>query len=328
MNSNLTKIVNKFKGKKILVVGDIMLDKYVWGEVERISPEAPVQVVRILTESFSLGGAANCANNVASLGAHTYLVGAVGEDEAKKKLFSLLKLQQINYDGIFQVKKMTTTQKIRILAKNQQLLRIDYEKDSQKSTSTEKKILAFLKGKINDVDGVIISTYAKGVISKKIAMSLIRLCRKSDIPVIIDPKPLSSSFYRNATVITPNFKEACGISRYLNSQNIDKDIEKIGLKLVRQLKTAVILTRGEKGMSIFEKNGKFRHIPTYTKEVYDVTGAGDTAVAVLALALSAGANLTNSAYIANYAAGVVVKKVGTATVSKHELLEAIKNGCK
>jgi rfaE bifunctional protein kinase chain/domain len=326
MNKNLIKTVNKFRNKKILVVGDLMLDKYIWGEVERISPEAPVQVVKVVTESYSPGGAANCANNVASLGAQTFLVGAVGADEARKKLLSLIKSKNINIEGVFDVARMSTIQKIRILAKNQQLLRIDYEKDSQKSSTTERNIITYLKSKIKEVDAVIISTYAKGAITKKIAMNLIRLARKMNIPVVIDPKPLSNSFYRNAVVVTPNFKEACEMSGFFNSQNIDKDIEKMGLKLIRQLKSAVIITRGEKGMSIFKKDGKFKHIPTYSKEVYDVTGAGDTVVAVLALALSTKATLVNAAHISNYAAGVVVRKVGTATVSKEELLKALKNG--
>ncbi|OGD87058.1 hypothetical protein A2164_03850 [Candidatus Curtissbacteria bacterium RBG_13_35_7] len=326
LNNNLIKTINKFKNKKILVVGDIMLDKYIWGEVERISPEAPVPVVNVVKESYSPGGAANCANNIASLGAKTYLVGAVGKDEARKKLLTLIKSKKIDIKGIFNVKRMSTIQKIRILAKNQQLLRIDYEKDSYKSSYTENNILKYLKSVTNGVDGVIISTYAKGVITKNIAINLIKMCKKIEIPVIIDPKPISKSFYRNATVVTPNFKEAVEISRTANCKNTDKDIEKMGLKLVRQLNSAVIITRGEKGMSIFEKNGKFKHIPTYTKEVYDVTGAGDTVVAVLTLALSSQADLVDASKLANFAAGVVVKKVGTATVNNQELMEAVKNG--
>ena len=319
----LLRIIEQFGNKKILVIGDVMLDKYIWGEVSRVSPEAPVQVVKVEKESYAPGGAANVASNVASLNGTTYMIGLVGEDQANKVLISELKSRQINTDGMVEDKNRPTIQKVRVIGKGQQLLRFDYENSGYLDEGMEKKILDFVLKRIQNIDAIIISDYAKGIITKNLAESLIRLANEKKKIIVVDPKPKHKDFYKNATLITPNNNEACEMLNV--EEKNDNDLIRVGKTLLENLNAALILTRGEKGMAIFEKNSEITNIPTKAKEVYDIVGAGDTVVATLALALASNATLKEAATIANYAAGITVGKVGTSTVIIDEIRKAIEN---
>ncbi|MEA2037359.1 MAG: D-glycero-beta-D-manno-heptose-7-phosphate kinase [Nanoarchaeota archaeon] len=312
----LMNILGKFKGKRVLVIGDIMLDKYIFGNVERISPEAPVQVVEVRKEDYVPGGAANVANNIAALDGNAIMIGVIGKDVSGDVLINELKKRNINTEGIFVDKNKPTTQKVRILGHQQQLLRIDYEKKEYLKKEFEDNIASFIKKRIEDVDAIIISDYAKGVITKNL-MEEIKDIAKDKI-VVVDPKPKHASFYGNVSLITPNSKEAKEMAN-------KEDIEETGNELLSKLSAPILITRGEKGMSLFEKDGNVTNIPTKAKEVYDVSGAGDTTVATLALALAAGATLKESATIANHAAGITVGKLGTSTVCIDEIKNSIEN---
>ena len=324
--SRLLRIIGQFKGKKILVIGDIMLDKYIWGEVSRISPEAPVQVVNVLRESYAPGGAANVANNIAALNAKAFMVGIVGNDNAKDSLISELEKREIDVEGIFTEKNKPTIQKVRVIGRSQQLLRFDYEEKGYVNADTEKNILDFILGKIDGADAVIVSDYAKGVITKNLMETIIKISKEKNKIVIVDPKPRHKDFYKNSTLITPNHTEAHQMTNLEEEENTDNDAGKMGKRLIKELNSNVLITRGEKGMSLFEKNGEITHIPAYAKEVYDIVGAGDTSVAFLTLALASGASFKEGAIIANHAAGITVGKIGTSAVSIEELRESIENG--
>jgi len=324
--SRLLRIIGQFKGKKILVIGGIMLDKYIWGEVSRISPEAPVQVVNVLRESYAPGGAANVANNIAALNAKAFMVGIVGNDNAKDSLISELEKREIDVEGIFTEKNKPTIQKVRVIGRSQQLLRFDYEEKGYVNADTEKNILDFILGKIDGADAVIVSDYAKGVITKNLMEKIIKISMEKNKIVIVDPKPRHKDFYKNSTLITPNHTEAHQMTNLEEEENTDNDAGKMGKRLIKELNSNVLITRGEKGMSLFEKNGEITHIPAYAKEVYDIVGAGDTSVAFLTLALASGASFKEGAIIANHAAGITVGKIGTSTVSIEELRESIENG--
>jgi len=319
----LLKIIEQFSNKKILVIGDVMLDKYIWGEVSRVSPEAPVQVVKVDKESYAPGGAANVASNVASLNGTTYMIGLVGDDSANKMLISELKNRQINTEGMVEDKNRPTIQKVRVIGKGQQLLRFDYENGDYLDQEMEKKILDFVVKRIQNIDAIIISDYAKGIITKNLAEQLIKLANEKKRVIVIDPKPKHKDFYKNATLITPNNDEACEM---LNVEEKDDNaLINVGKKLLEDLNSPLIITRGEKGMAIFEKNSEITNIPTKAKEVYDIVGAGDTVVATLALALASNATLKEAATIANYAAGVTVGKVGTSTTTIEEIKKTLED---
>jgi len=321
MKNKLLKILNDFKGKKILVIGDIMLDKYIWGEVSRISPEAPVQVVNVLRETFEAGGAANVASNISTLNGNALIVGITGNDEPRKMLLEELRNKNIDVEGILIDKDKPTTQKIRVMGKSQQLLRIDYEKNENIQNNTEQLILNFLEKKIKDVDVVVISDYAKGVITKEVSRKIIQLSRQNSKPLIVDPKPKHREFYKDVTLITPNNTEASEMSGI--EEGTDKSVAEMGKRLIESLNTTVLITRREKGMSLFEKNGNVTHFPANAKEVYSLIGAGDTVVATIALALASGADFNEAAVLSNIAAGIKVGKMGTASVSIDEIKAVI-----
>jgi len=322
-NKELIKIITQFKNKKILVVGDIMLDKYIWGDVTRISPEAPVPVVSVQAESYAPGGAANVANNIAALGSSSYMVGIIGKDLANEVLLKEIKRRNIKTEGIIIDEKKPTIQKVRVIGQHQQLLRFDYEKKEYLNKETEDTILQFIINKIKEVDGIVVSDYAKGVVTKKLMDSIIRLCKENRKIIVIDPKPQHKKLYKDATLITPNCKEA---SEMAGIEPVsEEDVARIGKRILKELKAPVLITRGEKGMTLFETNGKITSIPTKAKEVYDVTGAGDTVVATAILALTCGATLAQAAIIANNAAGIVVGKVGTSTLTVDELRQSLEN---
>ncbi len=325
MNQRLMSILENFKGKKIIVLGDIMLDKYIWGDVSRISPEAPVQVVKVLKETFAPGGAANVANNIAALGSEVFMVGIVGDENPAEKniLLGELNRRNINTNGIFTDANRPTTLKVRVLGKSQQLLRIDYEKDSNFHASISESILKFMESRISDVDAVVVSDYAKGVVNPRFISKIIALANANKKIFVVDPKPKHRELYKNVTLITPNHNEAVMMAGL--SAEDENDLQEVGNNLVKSLSSNILLTKGEKGMALFEKSGDITEIPTKAREVYDVVGAGDTVVAAAALALSAGATLKEAAVISNIAAGIKVGKVGTSTVSLDEIRKELEN---
>ena len=324
----LQKIVNRFPKVKILVVGDIMMDRSVSGKVSRISPEAPVPVVIVEKEDFNLGGAANVAHNIRSLGGVVSLCGVLGQDENGQKLYKKIVEKEIQTQGIFFEPGRQTTVKTRIIAHHphhQQLVRVDRETTDHPKVSTSRGLLGFLTERIGDFDGIVISDYGKGLLTRKLIGTIIRRARKSEKVIMVDPKVKNFFFYKGATVITPNTEEASEASG--TPYTDQSSLEKMGRKLLKRLRCdALVITQGEKGMTIFERHQKPYRVPTLAKEVYDVTGAGDTVIGTMALALGTGPRVSvkDAASLANCAAGIVVGKVGTAIVSKAELLKIIK----
>jgi rfaE bifunctional protein kinase chain/domain len=314
--------VARFAEKQLLVVGDIMADEYIWGSVSRLSPEAPVPVVEVKSETVRLGGAGNVAANIRSLGGTPILVGVVGNDPPGKRLVDQLEAAGIKSDGVVVDRTRPTTIKTRVVAGSQQIVRFDRESSMDLSKDVTERLLAFVVEHLRMADGVVISDYAKGVISKRVAQRIFPLARRQRKVIVVDPKVHHLHLYKGATVVTPNHHEAAAFARVPLSD--EQHLFEVGSTLQQKLGvSAVLVTRGEQGMSLFE-DGRVTHIPTAAKEVYDVTGAGDTVIAALGLALASGATMREAAVIANHAAGVVVGKVGTATVGLQELLDALK----
>ena len=314
----LLKIIKNFGKAKILVIGDIMLDEFVWGKVSRISPEAPVPVVEVTKENITFGGAANVAQNIKSLGGQGLLLGVIGNDYNGERLIEMLKEAGYGTEGIIVDALRPTSIKTRVIAQHQQVVRFDRETKEELSNRTHRNIVEFLRSRLSEFDGVIVSDYGKGLINKGIISSILEFKKKNGIVVSVDPKIRNFRFYKGVTVITPNqqeAEEACGFE--IDST---KALIKAGMHLVRKYETdAILITRGEYGMSLFQKDGTVKHIPTIAKEVYDVTGAGDTVISTLSLALAAGAPWLDACIISNHAAGIVVGKIGTATASAKEL---------
>ena len=317
---DLKRILDNFKNIKIGVVGDLKLDDYIYGTVERISPEAPVPVVNVKEEKFVLGGAANVVNNLASLGAKTICFGVIGNDANGERLLGAFADKKIDVSGLIRDKERTTIVKRRIIGSNQQLLRIDWEDITPISTFLEYALLRNIESKIDELDAVILSDYDKGVLTPMVAKEIVRMCRDRGKIVTVDPKPKNAMNYYGATSMTPNRKEAkecLGMERAANMEEVGKELKE-KLKLDN-----LLLTRSEEGMSLFIED-KIVNIPTFAKEVYDVTGAGDTVISVFTLAAASGVSWHEAAKIANTAAGVVVGKMGTSTVTKDEILEFYK----
>ncbi|WP_456456314.1 D-glycero-beta-D-manno-heptose-7-phosphate kinase [Thermovibrio sp.] len=312
------ELLERFKDKRILVIGDFMLDEYVEGKVERISPEAPVPVVDAKETKARPGGAANVVANILSLGAKATALGVIGNDKEGEILKTLLKDLGADIGGLFVEPSRPTTRKTRIIAGSQQLLRIDWECREEIPKKVKEEIKNFLLSSFSSYDGIIISDYGKGVITKEF-FEITKLI-KEKVPLILDPKEKNFPIYKDITSMTPNVKETYQDVGIL--VETDKDAERAGRLLIKKhsLDFAVI-TRSEKGISIITKEGA-KHIPTRAKQVYDVTGAGDTVISVFTLALVSGAPPFVAAEVANLAAGIVVGKVGTATTTVEEIWEA------
>ena len=330
----LTKAVNKFSGANILVMGDLILDEYITGMVERISPEAPVPVVWAKERHFVPGGAANVAGNLRALGARVTLAGVVGQDPNRAVLLRKLTELGIDPSAVISEKGRMTTVKSRVFARNQQLVRIDWEHVEPVRPATQAKLLAFVAHNLKKYDAVIIEDYGKGVFNSDILASLITSARQQKKIITVDPKEDNFEQYYGVTCITPNRKEAQNAIRYLKMKD-DKnafkiyhdklvshqDIRKAGYEILNHLGLeSLLITLGEDGMWMFEQDGD-EHIPTVAQEVFDVSGAGDTAIASFTLALAAGASKPDAARIANFASGIVVGKMGTATTTRTELIE-------
>jgi phosphoheptose isomerase len=317
-NWELSKQIEQFSTKKVLVVGDLMLDKYVHGDVSRISPEAPIPIIKTNSTKYVLGGASNAANNIASVGANVIVAGFVGEDWAAKTFLKLMKEKNIDTSGVMVTKDKPTIEKTRFVAKTQQLLRSDAEISEDVTDAQARKLFSFIRKTVPKVDVVVISDYAKGTITEKLCKSIIKLCNDLKKKVIVDTRPKHKNYYKNAYLITPNFKEAKELLG-LSGEDTDEFVVQLGNRLMRELNTNVIITRGPKGMAVFEKGKDVKMMPTKALDVFDVSGAGDTVVAILSLALASDMTLEESAKIGNHAGGIVVGKMGTATLTPDEL---------
>lgn len=313
------KIINNFKNKKILVIGDLMVDEYIWGKVSRISPEAPIPVVDVEKEEFKPGGAANVILNLTSLGVEVYSAGVIGDDINGRKLLNYLKKHKVKHDAIIIDKKRPTTIKTRVIAHSQQVVRIDREKRIIISDCIINKIILKIKSIINKIDAIIFSDYGKGVITEELVDFVVKNSNGKIINV--DPKPKNMKIFKRVTLISPNKKEA-ELATGITIEN-ENDINKAACELEKMTQAkAVLITRGEEGMTLFLKNEKY-HIPTVAREVYDVTGAGDTVISVITAALASGADFKSAAYLANIAAGKVVAEIGVAVLTREELKEAV-----
>jgi len=335
---NLKKIINNFHKAKILVLGDLILDEYIWGNVERISPEAPVPVVWANKRTFVPGGAANVANNIRALDGRVSLAGVIGQDKNTDILLSELKKRKIATHGICIDPQRHTTVKTRIIAGHQQVVRVDWEHIDALPKELNQKIIKFIKANIGDFDAIIIEDYGKGVINMQLVKELIELARLHKKIITVDPKEEHFQFYQGVTSITPNRRELENAIRNLKIKDTtnrfkfnndklftDKDIDLAASQIIKYLDLeSLLVTLGEHGMRLFEKGGRKTYIPTVAQEVFDVSGAGDTVIATFTLALSCGAKKLEAAHIANFAAGIVVGKLGTAVTSRKELLERIR----
>ena len=326
MNPNeLTPFIPRFRNARILVIGDLMVDEYIWGNVSRISPEAPVPVVNVTSESLRLGGAGNVVNNIHALGGKVWVAGIVGSDEMGRKVLHDLRRMGLETKGVVVQAGGITTVKTRIIAHNQQVVRYDREEVREIPDEHLERILALLAERIDEVDAVLISDYGKGVICKALMDRVRSLALSAGKILAVDPKVKNFPLFQKITIITPNHYEAAqAAGRWVSSE---EDLVAVGRTLLQQLQAhAVLITRGEKGMTLFEESGAITNIPTMAKEVYDVTGAGDTVISVLTLALAVGATPKQAAFLSNYAAGIVVGEVGTATLRASELEDSLKNG--
>ncbi|MBW2558152.1 MAG: D-glycero-beta-D-manno-heptose-7-phosphate kinase [Deltaproteobacteria bacterium] len=315
-------IISRFNSSKVLVVGDIMVDQFIWGKVSRISPEAPVPVVRVTSESLLLGGCANVLNNVFSMGGKVAISGIVGSDDMGRWLTGKLTEMDIDTAGVIVEHERPTIVKTRVVANHQQVVRFDREDKSTVSQNSLQRIIEYIKSMKDDLGVVIISDYNKGVFSKELIEGIKEITSQRGIILCIDPKQSDFSLYCGCDLITPNHQE---MERALGMEleNSD-DITKGGRELIRKFDFgALLVTRGEEGMSLFENDGGVTHIPTVAREVFDVTGAGDTVIGVFALCVAAGATLKEASALANHAASLAVGKVGTAPVYQDELKKAL-----
>lgn len=317
MQPQFARILGRFKGRKVMVLGDAMLDEYLWGKVARISPEAPIPVVEVQKSSFALGGAANVANNIAALGGHAMLCGLVGDDEAGRTLRAILEGSGIEALLVSDPDRGTTL-KTRVVAHSQQVVRVDRESRAAPTGRVARGLIDMLKASVDEVDAFLVSDYGKGVVSPGVVQKFIDLAREAGRPVLVDPKGSDYRKYRGSTLVTPNEMEA---NEAAGKKIVDDNTLHYVLNAIKRKAgcQAVLITRGERGLCLMEGDGNITHMPTFARQVYDVTGAGDTVVGTLGLSLAAGATLGEGAHIANHAAGIVVGRVGTATVTLEEL---------
>ncbi len=317
------KIISDFKNVNVLVIGDLILDQFIWGDVSRISPEAPVPVVWVKKESYMPGGASNVANNLRSLGANVHLVGVIGDDANGAILKGELDQKGICTAGIATDESRPTILKTRVVAQHQQVVRIDREKPERLSDSLIRRIVSYIESVMKKMDAIIIEDYGKGLITPALLSKIVPLARRSNKIISVDPKEEHFAYYKGISVITPNNHEA---SRAVGFEIKDEEtLKKAGKKLLDRVGCRIVLlTMGENGMAVFQKNKPMKHIPTVAQEVFDVSGAGDTVIASYTLSLASGADPVGAAYIANYAGGIVVGKVGIAVVTPEELVDRIK----
>lgn len=314
---------NKFSKCRLLVIGDLMIDEYLWGEVDRISPEAPVQVVSVEREDFTLGGSGNVANNLITLGAQVWAAGITGAGGNGRLLLDKFKQLGINTDGVIQDPGRPTTKKTRIIAANQHVLRIDRETRHEISDPINRKLIESIENTIPKIQVILISDYGKGVVTKSLVRRVVDIAKKQNKIIIVDPKGLDFRKYEGVSIITPNKKEA-SLAAGMDIFN-DQDINVAGRALKKALGVnSILITCGKDGMVLIEKDRDPYKITARARQVFDVSGAGDTVVAMMGLALASGAKVREAVSIANTAAGIVVGKVGTATITRQELIESSK----
>ena len=326
--SRARQILAAAKNTRVLVVGDVMLDQFIWGSVSRISPEAPVPVVDFSRESYMPGGAANVARNLVSLATPAELFGAIGRDDAARRLLKLLGEQKIGCDGLVKSSVRHTSVKTRIVAHQQQVVRVDRETRGHLDGKTTAALLAEFRKQIAKADAVIIGDYGKGVVTQPLLEGIKVICRERGVWLSLDPKPVHHLNLEGLSLITPNRKEAfelAGLPDDTKNANpfADKNLMAVADKLLNELRPALLLiTLGELGMLLCQRGQKPFHIPTVAQEVFDVSGAGDTVIATFTLAVAAGASPIEAAILSNHAAGIVVGKVGTATTTPEELIQS------
>ncbi len=320
--ARLERLVDGFRGIRLLVIGDLVLDEYIWGEVDRISPEAPVPVVHVRDETTMLGGAANAVRNIVALGAAADCCSAIGDDAAGRRVVQLLKDLGVDPAGLVHVPGRPTTRKSRVIAQTQQIVRFDRETVEPLPPGAGRELLARVGALVGRADGAIVEDYGKGVLSRRLAAAAMRRFREAGVPVAVDPKT-DLAPYRGADLLKPNLREAELLSG-VEIRGRD-DLSRAVARLRRRIDGgAVVVTRGGEGMAVFDGDDPTGFdVATAGREVFDVQGAGDTAIAALALALRAGGSLLEAAVVANAASGVVVGKVGTATASAEEVKAAL-----
>lgn len=317
----------RFADASVLVIGDIILDHYLWGSASRISPEAPVPVVNVQREDLRLGGAANVLRNIVSLGGSGALCGVIGQDAMGRQAVDLVTQLGVSTEGLI-VGQRPTTVKTRVVAQGQQIVRFDREQTGHLSSASLQGMLTYLENSLHQFDAVILSDYAKGVIGEQLTQPLQRMLasvnqgRQRKLPVIVDPKPVNIRCFAGTTVVTPNHHEAMQIAGLRIEDTESLREAAIRIRTIVDCES-VLITRGEAGMALLEDNNPLVTIPTMAKEVYDVTGAGDTVAATLSLGLASGCTMQEAAILANHAAGIAVGKIGTACVSAQELLAAV-----
>lgn len=318
----LIDAVDRFSEMTVLVVGDVMLDEFIWGTVERISPEAPVPVVNVNRETKLLGGAANVINNIISAGGRAALAGVVGNDAQGREIVKMLEGAGVDSGGVILDKSRPTTIKTRVVAHAQQVVRFDREEKRALESRTVNGLYEFLERMADEADAVIISDYGKGVVNQPLMNKVLDVFKKPGRIIAVDPKVQNFQLYRNVSTITPNHHEAAlGAGMVIDSE---ETLIKAGQKIIDDLDCAsVLITRGEQGMSLFERDAEPVHIPTVAREVFDVTGAGDTVIGILTLGRAAGLSRLESAILANFAAGVVVGEVGTSAVTAQSLKDIV-----
>jgi rfaE bifunctional protein kinase chain/domain len=316
----LKQLFDQFDKVNLIVIGDLMLDRYVWGRVRRISPEAPVPVVEVDSESVRLGGAANVALNVSTLGASVFPVGVIGDDQAGKEIRSLFKENHFRLDGLLVDKTRPTTVKSRIIADSQHVVRTDWEKTHSISAALEHSVLSILRSDRKKIHGIILEDYNKGVFSPGLIQKIVSLTRENDIMTFVDPKFDHFFDFQHVTLFKPNRKEVADrLGLKIRTRN---EIGHAAQKLFERLHCeSILITLGEDGMMLFTPNSDPQHIPTRAMKVHDVSGAGDTVIATMAVSMTSGCTLPEAATLANHAAGIVCGEVGIVPVQKKALME-------
>lgn len=314
---HLEGLLGRFAECTLLVIGDVMLDEYLWGDVERISPEAPVPVVHVARESLALGGAGNVVRNVRALGGRCRLCAVVGDDAVGRQVAGLLKDLEVDPEGLVVVPDRPTTRKTRLVARSQQLVRFDHEDENEIALPAARELLHRIQDALPDVDGAVFEDYAKGVLSDFVIRSAMDLLNGAEVPTAVDPKHELAP-YRGASLVKPNLREAEALAG-MRIRSDEDLVRAVGILRERLGECDVVVTRGSEGMTLFEGDTPPVDVHTAAREVFDVQGAGDTTIAALSLALRAGGSLLEAAVIANAAAGAVLAKVGTATASLDEV---------
>lgn len=316
--------ISKLNQKKVIIVGDVGLDEYIFGNVKRISPEAPVPIVEVETQEFRLGLAANVAQNISSLGGTPILISVVGADKAAQDLKTLLEKSNVSAQNLVLAQDRPTTHKARVMVQNHHIVRVDYERKQFLDSNTENAIINLFQTHIDSAVAVIIQDYAKGVLSKELIQKLVQIAHQKNKKVLADPnRSTPLDYYRGVDLMTPNLDESIALTQMTTDQlrPDEKLIEKMGFKLMKDLESPqMVITRGKDGMSLFE-NLSITEMPTFARQVSDVTGAGDTVIAAMALAWGSGFNLEQSCAISNFAAGYVVGKIGCVSCSQQNLLD-------